>query len=69
MSAVLVILYRYVCIWENKRRDRSGIAEGYGNAYQDDLTDKTVSPSSMHNENILLILASRIPSSDIHYKR
>lgn len=43
LAAVLVIVYRYVCLWDNRKRDESGIAEGFGNAYQDDLTDKTVS--------------------------
>ncbi|KAL4898284.1 major facilitator superfamily domain-containing protein [Aspergillus ambiguus] len=41
LAAALAIIYRYICIWDNRKRDRSGIAEGFGNAYQDDLTDKT----------------------------
>ena len=38
-AAALAIVYRYVCIWENRRRDKSGTMEGYDNAYDDDLTD------------------------------
>ncbi|KAF9889914.1 hypothetical protein FE257_006786 [Aspergillus nanangensis] len=41
MSGLLVIVYRFLCIRENKKRDQTGITEGYGNAYQDDMTDKT----------------------------
>ena len=38
-AAALAIVYRYVCIWENRRRDESGTMEGFDNAYDDDLTD------------------------------
>ncbi|KAJ4345101.1 hypothetical protein N0V95_005914 [Ascochyta clinopodiicola] len=38
-AAALAIVYRYVCIWENRRRDKSGTMEGFDNAYDDDLTD------------------------------
>ncbi|KAF2003554.1 MFS transporter [Amniculicola lignicola CBS 123094] len=39
ITAVLAIVYRYVCIWENKRRDKTGTMEGFDHAYEDDLTD------------------------------
>ena len=39
IAALLAIVYRYVCIWDNKRRDRSS-AEGFENAFEDDLTDR-----------------------------
>lgn len=42
-AGVIVLIYRFICVWENRRRDDSGTSEGYENAYQDDLTDKTVS--------------------------
>lgn len=42
-AGITVLLYRFVCVRENKQRDQSGTPEGYENAYQDDLTDKTVS--------------------------
>ncbi|KAF1814731.1 allantoate permease [Eremomyces bilateralis CBS 781.70] len=39
IAAVLAILYRFLCVWENKRRDAEG-AEGFEHAYDDDLTDR-----------------------------
>jgi hypothetical protein len=36
---VLAIIYRFVCARENKKRDNSGIAEAFENAYDDDMTD------------------------------
>ncbi|KAH8696466.1 MFS transporter [Talaromyces proteolyticus] len=38
---VLVIVYRFFCVWENKKRDKAGIMEGYEHAYDDDFTDRT----------------------------
>jgi MFS family permease len=38
-AAALAIVYRYVCIWENRKRDRAGTMEGFDHAYEDDLTD------------------------------
>ncbi|KAL6709643.1 hypothetical protein ACN47E_001071 [Coniothyrium glycines] len=38
-AAVLSIVYRYVCVWENRKRDKTGTLEGYDHAYEDDLTD------------------------------
>lgn len=38
-ACVLTVIYRYPCIWENQRRDRSGIAEGFDNAFDDVSTD------------------------------
>ncbi|KAF2644324.1 MFS transporter [Massarina eburnea CBS 473.64] len=40
IAAVLSIVYRYVCIWDNQNRDKTGIVEAFENAYDDDLTDK-----------------------------
>lgn len=42
-AAVLAIVYRFICVWENRRRDKTGTLEGFEHAYEDDLTDKTVS--------------------------
>lgn len=42
-SAGLAILYRFVCFWHNRRRDRAGIPEGFDHAYEDDVTDRKVS--------------------------
>jgi predicted MFS family arabinose efflux permease len=41
-SAALILVYRFVCIWENKRRDKTGTMEAYEHAYDDDLTDRKV---------------------------
>lgn len=40
IAAFLAIIYRYVCVWENRKRDNSGTLEAFENAYDDDLTDK-----------------------------
>lgn len=41
-AASLNLIYRFICIWQNKRRDQSGVLEGYDHAYEDDVTDKKV---------------------------
>lgn len=41
-TAVLAVVYRYLSIWENNRRDKSGTLESYEHAYDDDLTDTMV---------------------------
>lgn len=48
IAGVLAVVYRYVCVWENNRRDKKGEAEAYDHAYEDDLTDLKVSLS--HSE-------------------
>lgn len=40
-TAVLSVCYRYLSLWENKKRDKDG-AESYEHAYDDDLTDTMV---------------------------
>lgn len=40
---VTVLIYRLVCVSENRKRDQSGTVEGYENTYLDDLTGITVS--------------------------
>jgi hypothetical protein len=45
LSAALALVYRYLSMWENKRRDKAGILEDYEHAYDDDLTDIKVCPS------------------------
>ena len=42
VAALLVLIYRIMLSWENRKRDRAGIMEGYEHAYEDDLTDKKV---------------------------
>lgn len=41
-TAVLGVIYRYLCVWENARRDKT-CSEGYDHAYEDDVTDTKVS--------------------------
>lgn len=36
------MVYRFYCIWENKKRDKTGTMEGFEHAYDDDLTDRQV---------------------------
>lgn len=43
IAAALSLVYRYLSMWENKRRDKAGILENYEHAYDDDLTDTMVS--------------------------
>lgn len=49
-SAVLSLVYRSICVWENKRRDEAGISEAYEHAYDDDVTDKKVRARDQHDE-------------------
>jgi hypothetical protein len=42
VSVGLSLVYRFVCIWEIRQRDKTGVAEAFDHAYEDDLTDKTV---------------------------
>jgi hypothetical protein len=41
-ALTLVVVYRFFCLWENKRRDKSGVLEAYDHAFEDDVTDKKV---------------------------
>ncbi|KFX99612.1 hypothetical protein O988_03757 [Pseudogymnoascus sp. VKM F-3808] len=40
VAAGFVAMYRVVCALDNRKRDKSGIMEGYEHAYEDDLTDR-----------------------------
>ncbi|KAF2647125.1 allantoate permease [Lophiostoma macrostomum CBS 122681] len=40
VAAVCGVLYRYACVWDNKKRDKAGVMEAFEHAYEDDLTDK-----------------------------
>lgn len=42
LAALLLIIYRYVCLWHNRKRDKAGIPESFEHAYDDDLTDLKV---------------------------
>lgn len=49
-AALLAVAYRFLSIWENRRRDNSGVLEDYEHAYDDDLTDIKVRDQS-HSPN------------------
>ncbi|KAF3016764.1 hypothetical protein E8E14_006399 [Neopestalotiopsis sp. 37M] len=38
-AIALSLVYRFVCSWENQRRDKTGEMEAFEHAYEDDLTD------------------------------
>jgi hypothetical protein len=38
-AMVLAIAYRYVCIHDNRKRDETGVMEGFDHAFDDDVTD------------------------------
>lgn len=42
VAGLLAIVYRFLCVYSNKKRDAEN-EESFDNAYDDDLTDKTVS--------------------------
>lgn len=42
VTAGLAVFYRYLCIWENRWRDKAGIMEAFEHAYEDDVTDRKV---------------------------
>lgn len=44
-AAVLGLVYRFVCVWDNRKRDLFGVMEGFDGAFNDDLTDRKVSHS------------------------
>lgn len=41
-SLLLVLFYRFLCVYSNKKRDKEGNEESFNNAYDDDFTDMTV---------------------------
>jgi uncharacterized membrane-anchored protein len=42
IAGLIVLVYRFVCAYENRRRDALGTTEAFEHAYEDDLTDKKV---------------------------
>lgn len=42
VGVLLMVVYRYLCVWDNHQRDKTGVMEAYEHAYEDDLTDKKV---------------------------
>ncbi|KAK5191772.1 hypothetical protein LTR99_008497 [Exophiala xenobiotica] len=43
-AAALALVYRLLCVYENKKRDKAGTLEAFEHAYEDDLTDIKVNP-------------------------
>lgn len=41
-ASVLFLVYRYVCLYYNRKRDRAGTMENFDHAYDDDQTDMKV---------------------------
>lgn len=42
VAAFLGLAYRFICVWDNRKRDKVGVMEGFDDAFNDDLTDKKV---------------------------
>lgn len=40
-STGLALIYRQICVWENRKRDKTGVAEAFDHAFEDDFTDKS----------------------------
>lgn len=55
IAALLALVYRVMCMWTNKRRDKAGIMEGFDHAYEDDLTDKKVCVIAPELEQLLIM--------------
>lgn len=63
----MALVYRFVCMWENKRRDKIG-AEGFDHAYEDDLTDMKVSAISFFASKVADTIR-RILNLDTSFKK
>lgn len=48
ISILLTVIHRYYCIWDNNKRDKAGIPEGFDHAFEDDSTDLKVRISPPH---------------------
>lgn len=55
-TAVIAVFYRYLCIWENKQRDKAGVLEAFEHAYEDDVTDRKVCFSNLGGAKITYVL-------------
>lgn len=58
-ASVLFLVYRYVCLYYNRKRDRAGIPEKFDNAY-DDETDMKVSLCLTSPGWVLFLVASTL---------
>lgn len=68
-TAGLAVFYRYLCKWENAKRDKAGTMEAFEHAYEDDVTDRKVCFSDRRPEqgetcaSHADVCFSRIPNS------
>jgi hypothetical protein len=68
-ALTLVVVYRFFCLWENKRRDKSGVLEAYDHAFEDDVTDKKVCSFDVTILYDDAKIMYRIHNSDIRHRR
>ena len=68
VAACCGVAYRYVCVWDNKKRDKAGTVEAFDHAYEDDLTDLKVSAPLADVSLESFLIFSRTHSSDISSK-
>ncbi|KAJ4130493.1 hypothetical protein NW754_009546 [Fusarium falciforme] len=61
-AAVLAIVYRFLCVWSNRKRDAAGVMEGFDHAYDDDLTDKKASLE------VFIPYRSRLTSQNMQFR-
>lgn len=62
-AGILVLVYRGLCMWMNRKRDRTGVMEGFEHAYEDDLTDVKVRTTVRYCRVFELTRVRRTPSS------
>lgn len=62
-AGILVLCYRGLCMWMNRKRDRTGVMEGFEHAYEDDLTDLKVRTTVRCHLDAELTRARRTPNS------
>lgn len=68
LAGLLIIVYRFVCVWDNRKRDDAGIEEGFDHAYEGDLTDKKViAPCTQYNVKPFTNFLERTYSSAIYF--
>jgi hypothetical protein len=61
-AAILAIVYRFLCVWSNRKRDAAAVMEGFDHAYDDDLTDKKASLE------VFIPYRSRLTSQNMQFR-
>jgi hypothetical protein len=67
IAGIIILIYRFICAHENRRRDASGTSEAFEHAYEDDLTDNKVGRIYQQVQKMILIIFCRTHSSDMFY--